>query len=157
MIDTESDISRRYGLASSAYNKLEKNSKSKSVSQKQKIRALNAYVGNIFLYNSELWTTTSVTNNKIDCIQRRFLRRLLGVRWPKVMSNKKINEKTKQKPWSEMIKRKAMRWLGHLLRLNKDTPARRALNEFTTENRRPPAWKTKDNLAEQHTTNSEIK
>ena len=30
-----------------------------------------------------------------------------------------------------------MRWLGHLLRMNRETPARRALDEFTRKGKRP--------------------
>ena len=53
LLDTEKDIKRRHGLAVSAYNKLEKAFKSRTLTQKTKIRMFNAYIGSIFLYNSE--------------------------------------------------------------------------------------------------------
>ena len=31
-----------------------------------------------------------------------------------------------------------MRWLGNLMRLDPETPARRALNEYTRKGKRPP-------------------
>ena len=33
------------------------------------------------------------------------------------------------KPWSETIQNRRLRWYGHLLRLNEDVPARKALIE----------------------------
>ena len=44
------------------------------------IRTLDAYVGSIFLYNSELWTVTQDMEGQIDVLQRNFLRRTLGIK-----------------------------------------------------------------------------
>ena len=38
-----------------------------------------------------------MVNEKIDCIQRRFLRKILGTKWPDVINNKKLYEITKKK------------------------------------------------------------
>ena len=42
-------------------------------------------IGSVFLYNSELWTLTQALCNKIDSIQRKFLRRVLQpvASWPR--------------------------------------------------------------------------
>ena len=58
--------------------------------------SINTYVGIIFLYNSELWVLTEKTCEAIDCVQRKFLREIRKVHWPKVMSNDKLYEKTKK-------------------------------------------------------------
>ena len=97
----------------------------------------NAYIGGTFLYNSELWTLTQTQSNTIDSIQRKFLRKILQLTWPKIISNEKLYEKTEQKPWSETVKKRMFRWLGHLMRMDKATPARRALDEFIKKGRRP--------------------
>ena len=136
-LDTTKDIERRKGLAIAAYNKLEKFFKSRTVSQNTKLRMFDAYISSIFMYNSELWTTTVKININIDCFQRKLLKKVLGIYWPKVISNNKLYKKTKQKPWSQVIKRRAMSWLGHLLRLNQLTPARLALNEYCKKGKRP--------------------
>ena len=138
LLDTKDDITRRQGLATSAYNKLEKAFKSRNITLKTKMRMFNGFVGSIFLYNSEQWTTTHMVNEEIDCIQRRFQRKILGTKWPNVINNKKLYEITKQKPWRENVRKRAMRWLGHLMRLDPETPARRALNEYTRKGKRPP-------------------
>lgn len=52
----------------------------------------------------------------------------MNIKWPKVISNKKQYEKTKQEPWSINIKIRAFNWLGYLLRLDSARPARKALD-----------------------------
>ena len=46
-------------------------------------------------------------------------------------------EKTNQKPWSETVKRRSLRWLGHVMRMDRETPARKALQECIKPGRRP--------------------
>ena len=112
--------------------------KSRTVSEQTKIRIFVAYVESIFLYNSELWTINKTLNNKIDTIQRTFLRKVLGIYYPKIIKNDRIYERTNQIPWSIKIKKRALNWLGHLLRLHETTPARRALAEGIKKKKRPP-------------------
>ena len=76
--------------------------------KKTEIRMSNAYISGIFLYNSELWTLTQTQSNTIDSIQRKFLRKILQLTWPKTISNEKLYEKTEQKPWSETVKRRML-------------------------------------------------
>ena len=45
-------------------------------------------------------------------------------------------EITKQKKWSDIIKRKRLTWFGHLARLPDQTPARRALDYALTPYKR---------------------
>ena len=71
-------------------------------------------------------------------IQRRFLRRILNIRWPKTISNVRIYEITKQTPWSLIVRTRAISWLGHLMRLDEETPARKALQEYVKRGKRPP-------------------
>ena len=44
--------------------------------------------------------------------------------------------RTKQNRWSQVIKRKRLSWLGHLLRLPDETPAKKAVNEYTKQIKR---------------------
>ncbi len=43
--------------------------------------------------------------------------------------NKDLYKCTRQEPWSQNIKRRRLRWLGHLMRLPVETPAQQALQE----------------------------
>ena len=135
-VDTETDIQHRKGLAISSMKSLNKIFKSRNVSTLTKVRIFEAYVSSIFLYNSELWISNKTIKNKIDSFQRRQLRHVLHIKWPRVISNDELYRRTKVKKWSQVIKKRRLSWLGHLLRLNKDTPARIALNEVVKKHPR---------------------
>ena len=49
--------------------------------------------------------------------------------WPKLISNEKLYEKTVITKWSTIIRQRRLYWLGHLMRFDKQTPVRKALNE----------------------------
>lgn len=136
-LDTEKDIARRKQLANAAYQKLSSVFSSRKVSKAVKIRLFNAYICSIFLYNSELWSLTSKLENSIDVFQRRLLRRIIGVTWPKIISNESLYRTTTQSPWSREIGHRRLKWLGHVARLPDKAPARLALQEALRPTRRP--------------------
>ena len=68
-------------------------------------------------------------NEKIDSFHRRLLRRVLNIRWPKIIKSEEVYNRTKVKKWSNVVKKRRLSWVGHLLRLDKNTPARIALKE----------------------------
>ena len=70
-------------------------------------------------------------------MKRKFLKKILGIHSPKTISNNKIYENSERRPWRETIKRRDLRWLGHLLRLNHQTPARTVLNEYIKKGESP--------------------
>jgi len=137
LLDTEADINRRKSLAITAFNKLNHIFNHKKTSISKKTRIFDAYISSIFLYNSELWTLTKALEQKIDAFQRTLLRRIVNIRWPDKITNEDLYEKTNAKKWSTNIKRRRLSWLGHLLRLPDNTPARQALQEFSRDVKRP--------------------
>ncbi len=58
LIDTEKDINRRKILSIDAFRTLKNILNSRNNNIKIKLKAFNAYVSSVFLYNSELWTLT---------------------------------------------------------------------------------------------------
>ena len=141
-LGTEKDISNRKSLSLQCMNKFTEIFDSKCVSNEVKMRTFNIYVSSIFLYNSELWGTSETTNKSIDAFHRRLLRRALGIRWPRKVSNEKLYQISKAEPWVSIITRRRFTFLGHILRLHHDTPAKEALREcFKPSHRkrgRPP-------------------
>ena len=65
------------------------------------------------------------------------MRFAINYHWPKKISDNDLYNLTNVEPWSKTIQRRRLNWLGHLLRLNENTPARRALDEALTPARRP--------------------
>ena len=118
LLDTEKDINRRKILAIDAFKTLNKNFDSRKISNAVKIRTSNAYVASVFLYNSELWTLTKTLENTVNTFQRRHLRKILGIHWPKKITNIELYTKHKteylrkvkrpkgrpQRTWMELIK-----------------------------------------------------
>ena len=133
ILDTVNDIERRKCLAIGAMTSLEKTFKNRNLSKQTKTRIFDSYVSSIFLYNSELWVITKTTEKKIDSLHRRLLRKTLNIKWPQIMRNEEVYEKTKTEKWSKTIKKRRLGWLGHLLRLDPNTPARIALKEAVKE------------------------
>ena len=77
----------------------------------------------------ETWTVTQTLENQIDSCHRRLLREAIEVHYPKIITTEEIYRVTKAEPWSRVIKRRRLRWLGHVMRLEDDTPAKQALQD----------------------------
>ena len=120
---------RRKTLVIDSIKNLSELFKSKHISLTIKIRLFIAFINSVMLYNSELWALTETLNEKIDAFQRKQLRNILEIKWPKTITNKKLYKITKIEPLSITIKRKRLKWTGHLARLDPLTPARRSLKE----------------------------
>ncbi len=126
-LDTRADIKRRKILTSTTMKTLRHIFDSHIISQEIKIRTFNAYAASIFLYNSETWTLTEQLNKSVDSYQRRLLREVLNIRWPRIITNEDLYRRTRVEPWSRTIRRRRLNWLGHVMRLDERTPARTAL------------------------------
>ena len=137
-LNTEADIANRKSLSFNALTNLKEIFQNKRLSRRTKVRAFEAYITPVFLYNSELWTLTKTLGNQIDSFQRRILRSyVLNIRWPKILKNEDVYEKTKTEPWSKTIEKKRLKWFGHLMRLDENTPARKALSVALIQSKRP--------------------
>ena len=142
LLDTTSDVNRRKSLAITAANNL-KHIFNPNMDIDVKVRSFKCYVEPIFLYNSELWTTTSTIERDIDSFQRRLIRSyVLNITWPKIVKNDDLYEITKVVPWSKTVKKRQLSWFGHLMRLPDDSPAKVSLdyclNHKTTRPRGRP-------------------
>ena len=89
-----------------------------TVTIKTKLNLFKVYVQIIFLYNSELWTTTKTIADRNDSFQQKLVRQVMGVRWPKIVKNTELYEKTGVEKWSSIVKKRRLSWFGHVLRLN---------------------------------------
>ena len=131
-LDTETDITRRKQLSMASFLLLKSRLTNKKISLRVRMRIFNAYVTNIFLYNSELWTLTKKLENMIDVFHRKLLRHIIGRFYPKNISNLSLYKVTKQNSWSNVIRMRRLRWTGHILRLDINSPCNRALNIYKT-------------------------
>ena len=124
---TERDINRRLSLARNAFVTLRPVWKSAKYSTVTKIRLFNSNVMPVLLYGAEMWRVTAADNKKLDVFQRTCLRRILRVFWPQTISNDELYSRTGATPVSETLKTRRWKWIGHILRREKNNHARVAL------------------------------
>ena len=149
LLDTSEDIKRRTSLANTAFCNIKPILLSKRISTQTKLRVFGALIESIFLYNSEVWGLTSAQENNIDVFQRKLLRNILGIRYSanNWISNDDLYLLTKQDPWSRTIKRRRLRFFGHICRLDECAPAKIALNEALRTVKQPRGGKRTTYLA----------
>ena len=81
-----------------------------------------------FIYNSEIWTITDTCEKRIDSFHRRLFRSyVFNTKWPKVIKNENVYKITNTEQWSSVIKKRRMRWFGHVVRMPENTPVQKAL------------------------------
>jgi len=134
---TEEDFRTRKAAAMGAMRKWDHIWKHKDIPNQKKIEYFNVFVQSIFMYNAELWSTTADLRGRINSFQRRLLRKAVNIQWPKKISNEQLKARVTYTEWTETINRKRMSFVGHLMRLHPDTPARKALAEARRKVKRP--------------------
>ena len=147
LIDTNEDIKRRKTLTINSMNKLQyifSNSKLKTT---LKIRIFRACCESIFLFNSEIWTLNKTSENKIDSFHRRLLRKALNIKWPRKIASEELYRITKQDKWSDIIRKRRVKWYGHVIRMPDETPAKVALQEAQRRVKKPRGGQTTTWLA----------
>ena len=138
LLDTEKDMDRRRKLANFAFHKHRNILTSQRLSLEIRLRAFDAYITPIYLYNAELWTLTKALSDKVDCHHRQYLRRIMNTHWPRTITNVNLYRITHQTAWTNRIKASRLRFTGHILRLPDNTPVRQALAEALKPTRRTP-------------------
>ena len=111
------DIRNRINKARVSFMKLRPVWNSSKYSLQTKIRLYNSLVKSVLLYGSETWKVNDSDNKKLDTFQFRCLRRIMRIRWPYVVSNSEILNKTKMKRISAEVQERRWKWIGHVLRM----------------------------------------
>ncbi|KAK6729458.1 hypothetical protein RB195_006481 [Necator americanus] len=78
----ERDVQQRCAKATSAFNSLTKCLWSTPITNEVKLRVYLSAIRPIMMYGSETWAAPSTVMEKLDCTERKLLRRLLGYFWP---------------------------------------------------------------------------
>ena len=136
-LDTKCDIIAR---KAKVWDPIKKNNmffRSRHLSASHKIRLYKSFVEPLLLYNSETWTLTKKMEEQLDSFHRRLLRIALNYRYPKIIKNSKLYTLTKEAPISETIRKRRLALFGHILRLDPETPAQKALDYYTVPQERP--------------------
>ena len=130
VLDELAEINRRKHLSQLAMSKYKKIWKNRFINTKKKVKIYNVYVRSILLYNCSTWTSNKSTANKLDAFHRKQLRRVINIRYPKIIKNEDLYKITSQKRISEHILERRKAHLGHILRRNH--PIRGILHHIKT-------------------------
>ncbi|RUS72754.1 hypothetical protein EGW08_019489 [Elysia chlorotica] len=124
---TDEDIRSRINKARHAFRTLRSVWSSSALAQHGKIRIFSSDVKSVLLYGSETWRTTKTNTQKLQTFINRCLRNILNIRWPEVISNQDLWERTRQAPIEQEIKKRKWGWIGHTLRKPSSNTTRQSL------------------------------
>nr|KAG5693360.1 hypothetical protein BaRGS_017653 [Batillaria attramentaria] len=125
---TDEDIKSRTNKARHAFRTLRPIWRSTALSLRNKIRIFNSNVKSVLLYGSETWRTTKTSSHKLQTFINRCLRNILNIRYPLVITNKDLWERTRQVPIEQEIKKRKWGWIGHTLRKSTSNVTRQSLD-----------------------------
>ena len=113
---TEGDVEARCRKAQVAFSILRPIWRSNFISLWTKIRIFNSNVKSVLLYGSETWRLTKKIITQLQTFINRRLRYILGVWWPRKISNEELWQCTQQERIEVTIRRRKWQWIGHTLR-----------------------------------------
>lgn len=131
LLGQEEDLKRRMQLAAVQFGECSKLWNTEGISLKTRLRLYNALVIPVLMYNAGTWALTIAQSKKLDTYHRKQLRKVLRIKWPQTISNKKLyNMCGIEEPISVRVGR--LRWslFGHILRLDDEVPAKKAMKLY---------------------------
>ena len=82
----------------------------------------------VLLYGSETWRVTKTNTNKLQTFINKCFRNVLQIRWPEMIPNEELWERTGQEQIITEIKRRNWGWIGYTLRKPATNTTRQALS-----------------------------
>ena len=82
----------------------------------------------VLLYGCESWKTTKTTSSKLQVFINRGLRKVLGIHWPKRISNEGLWKTTEVRKVDNIILERKWKWIGHILRKPNNNIPKEALD-----------------------------
>ncbi len=144
---TREDIRRRLALASSAFGKLRNTVwNRRDIPRKLKVRIYKCLILPIAIYASETWTLRKEDARRLEVFEMRCLRALMGVTRRDRLRNEYIREQIGvMESIVEVVKRKRLKWFGHVMRRPPDSLVKAAYSgDFTAarpRGRPPMRWR----------------
>ena len=133
-----SDLQRRKSLAWCAFWKLEQLWKSPHISITTKVKSFYTTCVTILLYGCESWVISQDMENKINAFATSCYRVILNIKHIDHVLNTTVYSMTNTVPLIHLVRHHQLKFLGHILRMSKEEPARRyALYIPTIGKRRP--------------------
>jgi hypothetical protein len=122
------EMRRRKQLAAVSFNNLWRiwSRKNNKISTARRLRLYDAYITPILTYNACTWALTAAELAELEACRRRHLRRIIGVYYPRKISNIDLYKRCNMTELEPIIRNARWRMLGHTLRMDDSIPAKRA-------------------------------
>ena len=118
------DIQNRILLCQAAFQSYSKVwLQGRKIPLKRKLLLYDAQVVSVLVYNCGCWSAPKNIMSKLDTCHRRHLRRICNIHWPGVITNKEFYRRCDTIPITERVKQARWKFLGHVLRMDENTPA----------------------------------
>jgi hypothetical protein len=133
LLGDQEEIIRRKALATASLSKCLAIWNRNHVKMERKVQIYNSVVRSILLYNCETWAIGKTETKQLNGFHRKQLRIIANIKHPHHISNERIYQKTKCKPICEEIRKRRWQLLGHILRLEPQIPAYKAMMYYFDE------------------------
>ena len=102
--------------------------KNSRISTRTKLCIFSSNVKSVLLYGSETRKEMKTTTSRLQTFVNCYLRRILNMYWPEVISNEELWRRTEETEVTTQIKRRKWNWIGHTLRKGNEAIKREALD-----------------------------
>ena len=114
------EFNHRIGKASGAFRELHAVWKDRYINLDTKMKFYNACVLSTLLYAAESWSLTERQEARLDAFDMRCQRKILRIVWSQHIPNIRIRSMTKQPQLTNILRKRRLKWFGHVLRMDKD-------------------------------------
>lgn len=123
------EIQRRITLANRCYFGLSRQLSSRALSRRTKLRLYTSLILPVLLYGSEAWTLAAADEKNLGTFERKILRRIFGPLCVDGGYRRRMNHELYELFGDidivRRVKLQRLRWLGHVVRMDEQAPARR--------------------------------
>ena len=115
------EVLSRIAQTTAAVTKLKVIWNDKNIAINSKIRLMRSLAMSIFLYACETWTITADIERRIQALEMRCFRKLLGISYRDHITNEEVKARIGNaiRPYEDLlttVKRRKLKWYGHVTR-----------------------------------------
>ena len=109
-----------------------------------KLKLNKSLIKSILLHNCGTWSITKYQEDQLNSFHRRQLRKILGIKYPTIITNQKLYEKCKEIPLSITILKARWKIFGHILRRDMNIPANQTMTYYIDRNKSDKNFRGKE-------------
>ena len=121
------EIKKRLQKARTVFYSLGQIWKSNVFSTRTKMKIFSSNVLSVLLYGAECWSISKSDGDRLDSFQRRCLRAILKIFWPRKITNEELKRRLKFTEVTEVIRKRRWKWIGHVMRMRPSDDSRIAM------------------------------